>query len=72
MRTIRWFSYINSKEKRRDMGIALFHIWGVEYEEFENGAGNCTVAIIELPSGKVETVLPSMIMFVEESEDKIN
>lgn len=43
----------------------LFHQWGCSYEEFESGAGNFTVAIIELPDGTIEQVLPSNLKFVD-------
>ena len=32
-----------------DFQIGKFHQWGSNYEEFENGAGNYSVAIVELP-----------------------
>lgn len=34
----------------------VFHAWGVAYEEFENGPGNYSVAIVEFPDGTVEGV----------------
>ena len=30
-----------------------FHEFGVAYEEFENGAGNYSIAIVELPNGEI-------------------
>lgn len=39
----------------------LFHAWGHE----DNGYGSMySVAIIELPDGRVETVLPERIKFI--------
>lgn len=46
-------------------GEASFHQWGVDYEEFENGPGNYSVAIIERDNGKIETVRPEMIEFIK-------
>lgn len=43
----------------------LFHQWGAAYEEFEAGPGNYTVAIVELPDGKIVEVLPSGLVFTE-------
>lgn len=43
----------------------LFHIWGCSYEEFETGAGNFTVALVELSDGTIESVLPTNIKFIE-------
>lgn len=33
--------------------IGRFHMWGSNYEEFDNGPGNFTTAIIELDDGRV-------------------
>ena len=43
----------------------LFHQWGCSYEEFESGAGNFTVAIVEMTDGTVEQVLPINLKFVD-------
>ncbi|MCP4677746.1 MAG: hypothetical protein GY854_19955 [Deltaproteobacteria bacterium] len=49
--------------KKKSKGLALFHGWGVEYEEFECGPGNYTIAIVEFDDGTVGTVVPSLIKF---------
>jgi len=41
----------------------LFHGWGVSYEELETGAGNYTVAIVELKDGTIEEVMPKNVKF---------
>jgi len=46
-------------------GKGLFHIWGSSYEEFESGAGNYTIAIVEKSDGTVEQVLPQHIRFLD-------
>lgn len=46
-----------------EKGPALFLRWGSEFEEFQDGVGNLTVAIVQFPDGRVETVLPSLISF---------
>ncbi len=60
------------KFNRRIRGIAfeknfpndgLFHKWAGAYEEFESGAGNYTIALVELEDGLVEKVLPQNIKF---------
>jgi len=43
---------------------ASFHQWGNGYEEFDEGPGNYTVAIVELPDGRVITPLPENIQFI--------
>ncbi|WP_423731644.1 hypothetical protein [Hafnia paralvei] len=52
------------RNKREVMVTGLFHQWGVNYEEFETGAGNYTVGIIELDDGTVEALLPNQIKFI--------
>lgn len=42
----------------------LFHLWANAYEEFESGAGNYTVALVEIPTGEIVEVLPSNIIFI--------
>lgn len=48
------------------IGEGLFHCWGVNYEEFESGPGNYTVAIVEMPDGTVLTPAPIDIVFEKE------
>jgi hypothetical protein len=45
-------------------GEAMFHQFGVGYEEFEAGPGNFTTAVVEWPDGRVESVPVSHIKFV--------
>lgn len=45
--------------------LGYFHGWGSNYEEFENGAGNYSVAIVELPDGKVIMPVAEDITFLE-------
>ena len=47
-----------------EQGEALFHAWGVNYEEFETGAGNFSTAIIELEDGTVKNIPAEHIRFV--------
>ena len=42
----------------------MFHQWAAAYEEFETGAGNFTVALVELADGTIVEVLPSNIKFI--------
>ena len=47
----------------------LFHQWGMNYREFESGAGNFSVGIVELPGGRI--VLPGAddVCFLEEVKE---
>ena len=44
-------------------GEAIFHQFGVDYEEFETGPGNYSTAIIELPDGTVKNIPVENIAF---------
>ena len=43
----------------------LFHQWGCLYEELESGAGNFTIAIVEMSDGTIQEVLPTKLKFVD-------
>jgi hypothetical protein len=49
--------------KLEEVGRGMFIEWGNEYEEFENGPGNYTVGIVEMPDGSVQTFMPDCIKF---------
>lgn len=49
----------------------IFHQWVSNYEEFETGAGNFTVGIVELPNGTIEQVLPQHIQFLDTDKIKL-
>lgn len=44
--------------------IGHFAQYGVDYEEFESGAGNFSTAIVEMHDGRVRNVPVEMIKFV--------
>lgn len=45
--------------------IGRFHQFGVDYEEFDTGAGNFSTAIVEKDDGTVENVYIEMIKFID-------
>jgi hypothetical protein len=47
-------------------GSGIFRVWGVNYEELENGVGIYSTAIVEMPDGTVKNWPADMISF----EDK--
>lgn len=51
--------------KYHEFVMGYFHEWGVNYEEFESGAGNYSTAIVELPNGKVVMPTADDIVFLE-------
>jgi len=50
-------------------GEALFHQFGVGYDEFEAGPGNYTTAIVEWPDGRIESVVTDRVRFVPHNAD---
>ncbi|MPM68869.1 hypothetical protein SDC9_115804 [bioreactor metagenome] len=55
------------KNREKTTVFGLFHCWGSEFEEFENGPGNYTVAIIEMSDGTIKTAGPSELQFLPDS-----
>lgn len=51
-----------------DFKIGKFHQWGSNYEEYENGACNYTVAIVELLDGTIVMPRADDIRFIETEE----
>jgi hypothetical protein len=45
-------------------GEAIFHQFGTDFEEFENGAVNYSTAIIELPDGTIRNIPVQHIQFI--------
>ena len=55
----------NAPFEKREVGEAIFHEFGLDFEEFESGPANYSVAIVELASGEVKSVPVDLIAFVE-------
>lgn len=45
------------------VGHGIFHQFGVDYEEFDAGAGNYSTAIVEMPDGTVKNVPVELVTF---------
>lgn len=54
---------------RKEIGRGLFHGWGKEFEEFDNGACEVSVAIVELDNGEVETYCVNQVRFLDREPD---
>jgi len=72
MRKVLVFKYEQRQDEKRSWcelvpdGEALFHAWGVSYEELaDTGVGNYSTAIIERADGSIETPAAHMIKFVD-------
>ncbi len=48
-----------------ETGKGLFYEWGVNYEEFESGPGNYSIAIVEYEDGTIESVPVEQIKFID-------
>lgn len=62
------YAVYNEKTHRYEMEVfekGVFHQWGCSYEEFETGIGNFTVAVVELPDGKVIMPAADRIQFID-------
>jgi hypothetical protein len=55
-----------SKWEKKEKGVASFHSFGVNYEQFEGGPGHFSTAIVEYPDGQVDNVPVEMIRFIED------
>lgn len=63
MRKVMVKAYINGKLLEK--GEAIFHQFGCNYAEFENGPGNFTTAVVEWPDGSVENVYAEHVRFLD-------
>lgn len=57
----------NSEKKAHEVVTfedGIFHQWGSDYEEYDNGAASFTVGIVELPDGTVIMPIASLIQFI--------
>jgi len=71
MRKVIWYEYERTTEpgknymEKIEQGEALFHQFGVSYEDFETGPGLFTTAVIELPTGEVRSIDCELVKFRE-------
>ncbi len=56
--------YDHESKKWIDGIPGKFHQWGNACEEFHDGPGNYTIAIIERPGGRIVTALPEDVKFM--------
>lgn len=56
----------NGKWSILEFELGYFHEWGVNYEEFvDSGPGNYSVAIVELPDGRIVMPVADDIVFLD-------
>lgn len=66
----RYYEYNKDIGRYRPISFELgyFNAWGIDYEEVQNGTGNYSIALVELPNGKVVKVNPSDLEFLDTKE----
>jgi hypothetical protein len=67
MRRVKVFKWDKNPEGKMVLvedGEANFHQWGYDFEEFEEGPGTYSTAIIGRDNGKVENIPACMIQFI--------
>lgn len=55
----------NSPRVKKWIGPGVFHQFGNDFEEFENGPGNFATAIVEMPDGSVKNISLDLIIFLD-------
>lgn len=68
------YYYANDKNKNEAelAGTGIFRSWGVDFMERENGMGNFSTAIIELPNGQLINHPVELVVFVKEVIKRLN
>lgn len=66
----KYYKYSKDIGRYRQISFELgyFNSWGIDYEEFETCTGNYSIAIVELPDGKIVKVNPSDLQFLDTKE----
>jgi hypothetical protein len=67
MRRVEVFEYAN--RVRSSIGTGDFVQYGISYEDFENGPGMYTTAIVEMNDGTVKNVYVENIRFLDKDKD---
>jgi hypothetical protein len=57
--------YIPGHWNKTCLGEGIFHQFGVDYEDLENGPGMFTTAIVEMVNGSVKNVPVELIEFID-------
>jgi len=72
MRKVKVKAHKSINVQKEYNGEALFHCWGNSFEEFENGPGNFTIAIVEDQTGKIWNVHSEDVQFLTPEETEAN
>ena len=73
-RKVQIFEGIYSKEEKKYIlepkAKGIFRCFGINFQEFENGIGNFTTAIIEMTDGSLRNEPIEHIQFIEEKTEQ--
>lgn len=61
----------NGAYEKCNFDVGFFHAWGSETTEYETGGCTDTVAIVELPDGKIVKTMPENIQFLHKSANNV-
>ena len=69
MKRIEIYKYMKDENPPHKLKLVFdtfgeFHQWGCDYEEFEEGPGNYSTAIVELADGTIRNVPVEMVKFI--------
>lgn len=53
------------KYELEETGVGVFGGYGVDYEEFDNGVGNYSTAIVEMEDGTVKNIPVGQVKFID-------
>ena len=70
MRKVKFKAYPAINNSTTFEGEGLFHCWGSSFTEFETGAGNFTIAIVEDKNGNIWNVNSEDLQFLDPPDDE--
>ncbi len=60
---MKWVPVAMNPSEKQFVGLGEFQQYGVDYEEYDNGIGNFSTAIVEMNDGTVVNVPVDLIKF---------
>ena len=61
----------NKKYIREEIGVGVFHAFGTDYCETENGVGNYSTAIVEMSEGLIKNVPVEDVQFISSTNESL-
>ena len=61
--------YWSTEEKKRVATVGKFHQWAsILYDQYKDGLGSYTVALVEEATGQIRECFPDTVRFIEKEE----